>query len=61
MNEAPMVLQENPALLERPFGAAHFAGSSHWPANALPMHLWFFERLVQGALVRWYQESLGLE
>ena len=59
MNEAPMVFEEGSGPLERPFGVAHFVGSTQWPSDALPMHLWFFERLVQGALLRWYQESLG--
>lgn len=59
MNQPPMVLMEGVPPIERPFGVAHFVGSTQWPANAVPMHLWFFERLVQGALVRWYEESLG--
>jgi hypothetical protein len=59
MSEAPMTFEADSGPLERPFGLAHSVGSTQWPADALPMYLWFFERLVQGALVRWYQESLG--
>jgi hypothetical protein len=27
----------------------------------MPMHLWLFERIVRGALLRWFTEYLGSE
>ncbi|WP_156618552.1 hypothetical protein [Mycobacterium sp. 852013-51886_SCH5428379] len=59
MNQEPMASDQGAGWYERPFGVAHFAGSTQWPSDAIPMYLWFFERLVQGALLRWYRESLG--
>lgn len=61
MNQPPMVLETSNRPCERPFGIAHFASGGAWPSEELPMHLWVFEHLVRGALMRWFDESLGGE
>ena len=46
--------------MERPFGITFLGGPGvEWTAADIPMHLWVFEKLVRGALLRWFTESLG--
>lgn len=55
---APETFNNGPPSEVAPGLSAH-AGPSHWPAKDLPMYLWVFERIVRGALLRWWHEHLG--
>jgi hypothetical protein len=57
LHRPPLILGEPPRPSEKP--GAWSSGVSRRPATELPMYLWLFERIVRGALLRWFKESLG--